>query len=340
MRTWNDPLIPAWLQPLCALDLLQARGADADVVLRGSGLFRHQLPFTDRYITPQQWQRIVENSSRVPRSTEFGVQLGQQIAVNGLGPLSQGAVSASTFVDIASLISRSEWLISPLLRVRATCNDSHLYLLLDRRALPGRSVHTMETAALATLSRLWRLVHGEAMPAIFFFQRPRDDSHHALQVHLGSQLRYELPFTGLRLTLTDARRRLPTASPNVHARAEAEIRDLLGAQPLLTDAVVTWFDQAMGIRLELCADHLGISDATLKRRLNKFGYTFQRLLDQYRLQSALDALLVRGQCVESTAEELRFTDLSNFRRCFRRWTRSTPAALASHFQKTMEGAQA
>ncbi|HEY1399145.1 AraC family transcriptional regulator, partial [Roseateles sp.] len=79
--------------------------------------------------------------------------------------------------------------------------------------------------------------------------------------------------------------------------------------------------------LERSAQRFGVSPATLKRQLAQLGTHHQAQLDQVRAHAALYLMLLRGQRGEAVARSLGFTDKSNFRRSFKRWTGMTPGLL-------------
>lgn len=76
------------------------------------------------------------------------------------------------------------------------------------------------------------------------------------------------------------------------------------------------------------AERLGISVATLRRRLAEEGTTFRALVAQNRLERATH-LLERGASVTHVAEELGYSDVRAFNRAFKKWQGLTPAAFAA-----------
>lgn len=91
---------------------------------------------------------------------------------------------------------------------------------------------------------------------------------------------------------------------------------------------------AGGIRLKLMrstlslpemAQSLEMSPATLKRRLTEMGLSYGQLADETRLIRALYFLAEPEQDAHTIANSLSFSDASNFRRSFKRWTGQLPA---------------
>lgn len=73
------------------------------------------------------------------------------------------------------------------------------------------------------------------------------------------------------------------------------------------------------------AESLGMSVATLRRRLDLAGTNFREVLDRILASMAFD-YLDNGLSPEDIAEKLGYSDLRSFRRAFKRWYGDSPAA--------------
>jgi len=103
-----------------------------------------------------------------------------------------------------------------------------------------------------------------------------------------------------------------------HESLSNELRQLLLASPgKLPDAA------SAAARL-----HLG--ERTLRRRLAAEGTTFQAILDQVRCRIATDYLTTTHLSTQEIAELLGFSEATNFRRAFLRWTRRSPTSYRKH----------
>ncbi len=77
---------------------------------------------------------------------------------------------------------------------------------------------------------------------------------------------------------------------------------------------------------------LGVSTATLRRRLEDEGVTFRELRRDV-LNDASKKLLKRGLGVSEVAEELGFSDFRSFNRAFKSWNGETPATFSQRFNR-------
>lgn len=81
------------------------------------------------------------------------------------------------------------------------------------------------------------------------------------------------------------------------------------------------------VQQDKVADRLGVSVATLRRRLTDEAASFRELVHQARFERA-KAMLDQGRSVSQVSEELKYSDIRAFNRAFKKWTGMTPAAFA------------
>jgi AraC-like DNA-binding protein len=85
-------------------------------------------------------------------------------------------------------------------------------------------------------------------------------------------------------------------------------------------APADWPDEAA------LADELHTSAASVRRKLNAEGQSYQRIKDDLRRDMAITYLSAARRSVMDIAHELGFAEPSAFHRAFKRWTGSSPAA--------------
>lgn len=89
---------------------------------------------------------------------------------------------------------------------------------------------------------------------------------------------------------------------------------------LRTGARTDWPD------FDAFAMHLNMAPATLRRRLDDEGQSFQLIKDQLRRDMAIDLLCHSSRSLASIAEQLGFAEASAFHRAFKKWTGVNPGA--------------
>lgn len=76
--------------------------------------------------------------------------------------------------------------------------------------------------------------------------------------------------------------------------------------------------------IELIAERLHMSSRTLKRRLQDAGTTYQKIKDDERCRKAMYLLESTGDNLEKIAEQLGYSDASNFTKAFKNWADLSP----------------
>eukprot|EP00919_Chromeraceae_sp_WS-2016_P002972 GHVR01007291.1.p1 GENE.GHVR01007291.1~~GHVR01007291.1.p1 ORF type:complete len:331 (+),score=32.75 GHVR01007291.1:755-1747(+) len=108
---------------------------------------------------------------------------------------------------------------------------------------------------------------------------------------------------------------------------------------LSTDGI---FARILELVAEDCVDQgevavrLGVSVATLRRRLDEEGLCFRDLVRQARFNKA-EHLLINGRSVSQVCETLNYSDIRAFNRAFKKWKGQTPAEFAKQAKPLKAG---
>src|SRR5262249_55621223 len=79
------------------------------------------------------------------------------------------------------------------------------------------------------------------------------------------------------------------------------------------------------------AARLGMSERTLRRRLDREKHTYRDMLNELRRMLAIQYVRDTGMNIEDIAAVVGFADAANFRNAFRRWTGVTPREFRHSF---------
>lgn len=112
---------------------------------------------------------------------------------------------------------------------------------------------------------------------------------------------------------------------------EQDLYEQLNLSPPATDFVNALKQlirsQLLGgnIKIETIADSIGMSTRSLQRCLGDRGLSYSRLLDQVRLQLAVECMKDPNISIGEIAFELQYSEMNSFSRSFKRWTGVTPS---------------
>jgi AraC-like DNA-binding protein len=124
---------------------------------------------------------------------------------------------------------------------------------------------------------------------------------------------------------------MANADPVLAAVLAEKIERLLAQfsdQPSLGSRVREWLIAQLrggNPRIDALAEHLHMSERTLRRRLGEEGTSFKRILDEVRRELAIGYVQERQLSTGEIAFLLRYSEPSAFQRAFKRWTKLTPS---------------
>ena len=118
----------------------------------------------------------------------------------------------------------------------------------------------------------------------------------------------------------------PVASQLAFAQCEQELQRFGLDKPFVAQVKALMFNEKTGFStLEQVALRLHMSGRTLKRQLAKYELSYSDLVEEARKQKAVDLLANAQLTLEDISDYLGYSDLPNFTRAFKRWTKQTPA---------------
>jgi len=77
---------------------------------------------------------------------------------------------------------------------------------------------------------------------------------------------------------------------------------------------------------DMLASAFNMSGRTLRRQLAGAGTSYQKLVDKFRCDYAIECLQEGSMTTEDIADALGFSDVANFRHAFKKWSGHAPTA--------------
>lgn len=308
-------------------ELLASRYAHPARFLVGTGLFPSSLAQTAAPIAPSQLYALVD---RVARNGERDLagHLGQRLLYCD-EPLARALLGAPSLASGLHWLAAYHRLWQPQVFVRSCQSGGFFHL----------DLHCW--LARADLARFFLLASSSFL-------------HAWLRELLGVQARWQLPlsahqlcgdgveFLGAEVHWQRPLWRLSVPASLLHAPVSATEFET-DAAPWLRQCALLLASLPAGsyflrnlvramrrhpeLSQQALAAQLGLSPATLKRRLQQECTHFQHLQDALRGQQALHLILDRGWTNQRLADFFCISDVNNFRRAFKRWTGARPSEL-------------
>lgn len=323
--------------------LAEQQQLDIDRLLRGSTLFLDDFSRGDKRLAPAQWLQLIQRFSKLhPEPQAMALLYGQQQVLNHHALVTEVFSSSANLAEALRHLHQIQPLLPQLLQLRVRQHGERLVLLLQPTVGLGEAQRFLQLALLAAIRTLLQEALGKQLPMQVMLPWAKPTWSAPLNAALGEQLTFDAPYCALHLKaevlftpfakssasrcqqfMQLARRDIArlTALP---ATPSTRLRESLQAQ--LRRLCRRQLQQ--GVSLEQAAAFVGLSPATLKRRLKHDGVTFQQLQDEVRCQEVLLRLALYGYSNRQLAECVNINDMHNFRRAFKRWT----GLLPSHFR--------
>jgi AraC-like DNA-binding protein len=317
--------------PWHLLDFAMQRDALPAAIARGSGMPGDgSLPPPDAMSSPAQCLRLLSNTLRELDSADTSFMLGQHLLPDTCPELAPALRHASSLQQALEILCAWSSRLLPLLRPRLHAADGQTVLYwTDSHGAPGLRGALVEMHMTAVVS-LARWLGGTQLPWRFCFNRSRPRHVEQHEVHLGGALRFDCQLDAMLVDTAAALQPWPAADAAAGAAALA-VAGAAAARPppSLADALYDYLLAEVRCNPTLlgASAAFGVSPATLKRHLARYGTHFVAELDQVRMHVALHLFQSRQADNEAVADYLGFHDAANFRRSFKRWTGLTPALL-------------
>jgi AraC-like DNA-binding protein len=159
---------------------------------------------------------------------------------------------------------------------------------------------------------------------------PEPDYSASYQQVFGFPVHFNSQYCQMRFQSAGLALPLATANPAVATIFREQCNSLLnslGRQAPLSSQVqhILLFRNGDFPAIGEVARQLFMSERTLRRRLTAQGKSFQRLLDEVRFQLSKEYLANTSLPVSEVARLVGFSDSTNFRRSFKRWSGTLPS---------------
>ncbi len=326
----DDPVISI-IYPAMLVKLVERWGVSADALLDAAEISPLLLSDAEIRISQRRFLFLVKQALRLTKEPALGFYYGNMLDVTSSGPVSIALLSSATLGDALNIILKFYPSNGISMDMNFESIDDHIVASCANLDYLDQNVQIfIFEALLSSWLRHCRYLTGEKL---FFsevkmvYSQPKHYKLYkamlgcdAVFSHIANQVKFPLSF--LKLTV-------PTANETVHdlsiKQCEKNLRNIEHVESLPGRIAQMLFNyQGNFPGLEKMAANLQISPRSLSRQLSELGTSYQRILDDIRRQKAVRFIKDDGLSVEKVAQRLGFSDASNFRRAFKKWTGVTP----------------
>ncbi len=323
--------------------LLASQGINAEEVLETAGISPAKLADPLAELGVAELERIVSCIIKIGGQA-VPLEMGRRIYMGDHAAVGYGVLSSPSIDYALRLITRFFRLVFPAFRMRYSVLDDKVELdFSSTMAMSAECLDfNIELVALAAHTSIKDLVQGQLPPYVMELSIPAPPHKSRyeqllprVQVHFAA-----LPYPGVRLVYPiSILNGKPAMSNNASLMiAEQRCRELM--QRIVTNGTVGDWTRMMlrdsndGLpSIEELAATLNVNSRTLHRHLKREGLVYRSLCVEERHRKAKELLSTTHLSVTRIAQELGYSDTSNFIRAFRTHVGSNP----SEFRKNTQG---
>lgn len=288
-------------------------------------------------ISQAKMNQLWEAACSLADDPHFGLHMGQMTCCNTLKVLILAASSSPTAEAAIQRIIRYFPVFTTQAQLLSSEDERYLTLYLQ----PNGNPHPMHMEALLSqCEKIWRAITPERMPLVMETRLPQesDRSRVLFEQALGCRVRTGSKRIAIRFNRQALHLPLPTADDFLLRRLDSSLEDMLSELPNVdfAEQVKQRIRQLIAereVNEELVAAPFNMSPRHLRRKLSAIQTTYERLLDEVRMEMAIRLIREARLSLGRIAYELGFLDPSSFTRAFRRWTGMSPTAFKDNLQK-------
>lgn len=322
---------------LVLLKWMKSEGIGSSKVLENTGLSLDELQNIEQRIPESKFFELLKNACGHFGEEAFGLQFGPKITLASHGALGQALISSENMGHAVEVLLKYQALLfsQAFIELKQDENEVHVDLIFSEQ---GKSeyigVLRYEIIFSCMVTSLRQMLAAQAFPVILHLSHEAPRWKQAYYDLFGPEVYFGADIN--RLSFDKSALTLPLLFAN-HAMAEIfeQQCEILLAQQTKEKPYSQKVRKVLLARpgcwpnIDETAQALFTSTRSLRRYLSAEQTSFQILLDHIRCNLAKEYLKQNQHSVSEIATVLGYSDLSNFRRAYQRWTGETPKRKSS-----------
>lgn len=276
---------------------------------------------------------IVRRAVRAMPEQSIGMQVGCREALVSFGIVGLAMRACATGSEALQVALELHPASGSLVDAIAESVDDHVVVSIYERA-PDPELRTflIEEALCSAVVFLRSVLGADQSPSAVELNYPAPAYASEYRRFFRCPVRFEAGASRVHLPVGLLERRLPTRDDAIRAVAIDTCRRLIAGstttRPAVTVSVETILNRSLRRPLTMAevADHLHVTERTLRRQLDAAGESFTLIRDRVRNHRATFLLCETTVTIDAVAREVGYSDGREFRRAYLRWTGRTPSA--------------
>ncbi|OHU88086.1 MULTISPECIES: helix-turn-helix transcriptional regulator [Pseudoalteromonas] len=315
------------------VEMAMQRGVSADLLLKGSKLFFEDFKTHSQLISCAQLDVVFSNASKLLAKDGVSFLLGERLSHTASGNGLQALLHAKSLHHMYRISQLRQFELFPYMYTKNFRTQTHTHFILNFAVhKPSTQVTTFFYELVASLiervlkQRLGMLATQRLDAFDYCIQFPFPEPSYIEQFHSNLCGSYSFSHQSFVIAISNKLLNQPLADAmptlaKYYLCQNDHIAHRVGFLQFVT-TLISKFPRATSDQL---AHKMGYSCATFKRKLKQHQTSFKELKDELQKQQSLFNITELGYSNEQAAAALSFSDTTNFRRAFKRWTGKTPS---------------
>jgi AraC-like DNA-binding protein len=313
-------------------EMLLDWGVDSGALLDDSALTLDKLADPSQLLSLQQEITVLERAAELSPRPDWALRVGQLTSMSTVGVYGYAAFTSADLEHSLRVLMRFFKLagIAAGAELRERGNGDLEVRVIDTLHLPGLHRSTVEEY-FSSFNTVLREVTGRLFVAKQMnFDYPTPPYHEIYTEVFACPVHFDCEHSGIVIDGPDRELRVSTWDPLTQEACERQceqiVQGLGDAEDFVDEVRKVMLVQACDRRhAEAIAERLHMSTRNLRRKLEQEGTSFQKVLDDVRGELAKNYLSRTQLRLEDIAPLLGFSETSNLRRAFKKWTGQTPS---------------
>lgn len=331
--TWSltEPLVPVNISATM-IRIGTDKGISSDLLLKNTGISPELLADPSARLSYQQVIFLANNLIQRYPSPTLGLELGQAININQFGMLGYAILSCADLRSALRLGKKYHSLVDPAFTFEIVDQGETTAVRLTSHLPIEPFFRVMCDVFLGIFITLGRFLTGNPnlVPNEVHLNHPQPEHIDAYAALTRCPVLFDQPRTEIIIDSSLLDTPLAMADQATANMAEQQCEEILirmGPKEGIAAKVRRILLSSPGsfLPVDEVASHLATSTRTLSRSLQDMGTSYQRILDEVRKEMAIEYLRNSNLPIEEIAALIGYSDPSNFRKAFRRWTSHAPS---------------
>ena len=314
---------------LILIDMAESQGCARDSLLAGTTLAESGISGIGARIDDADFNQLVANAQRLTGNPALGLKLGLRLNLSAHAILGQAFMTCRDLAQVMDLLLKYYHLLASGIQLELETIGEQCVLTLVSTPSDVSVEFGYELLYGAFVNTLRGLLN--APDLCLHMELPYPEPAHSSIYYeaLGNEVYFNCVRGGILFHRDLLSTPVPSSNPVLRNLYEAECARLLAdleEEKSVAEQTLRLLRKLEGQypQMPRIATMLNLSPRTYRRRLDEEQQSFQQLLDQVRGEHATRYLQNTRLSLSSIAYKIGFSDPSNFRRAYLKWTGITP----------------